>query len=266
MNFFFPFWSSFVIAWSGRFVKTKSVSKPLVAIVDKTEQARRRRHWTRGFSTAALKGYEPFVKSRSLQFIQTLASKNLKETQNLTEWCAFLAYDIMMDLACVIWYPTQVNSPLNLSSLQLWRGFWDDTRWGPWRYLACVGRRTKVTVLKLVDSNIKFFFYSREIIFTSHIPWLAPIILTLPGLANNARVVREHSLNCGRRRVKEGSTRKDLFHHLVRLQPPFSAWLSIFTNVFQIDEDNLGTSKPTISEVLGEGVWNLTSMKRRYGS
>jgi cytochrome P450 len=76
---------------------------PLMAIVDKTEHTRRRKFWIRGFTITALKGYEGFVKKRSLQLIDTLASKNLsKETQNLTEWFAFYSYDLMMDLACVI--------------------------------------------------------------------------------------------------------------------------------------------------------------------
>ena len=75
---------------------------PLITIVDKTEHTRRRQFWTRGFTITAIKGYEGFVKNRSLQLIDTLASKNLKETQNLTEWFAFFAYDLMMDLACVI--------------------------------------------------------------------------------------------------------------------------------------------------------------------
>lgn len=91
---------SFVIVWSGRVPSHEAM--PLVTIVDKTEHTRRRQFWTRGFTITAIKGYEGFVKNRSLQLIDTLASKNLKETQNLTEWSAYFSYDLMMDLACVI--------------------------------------------------------------------------------------------------------------------------------------------------------------------
>jgi hypothetical protein len=101
---------SFVIVWSGRLPENGSALKPLVGITDKTEHLRRRRTWTRGFTTAALKGYEPFVKNRALQLIDTLASKNLNETQNLTEWCAYFAYDVIIDLACVILISFASNS------------------------------------------------------------------------------------------------------------------------------------------------------------
>ena len=96
--FLFPF--SIVIVWSGRVPSHEAM--PLVTIVDKTEHIRRRQFWTRGFTITAIKGYEGFVKNRSLQLIDTLASKNLKETQDLAEWSAYFAYDLMMDLACVI--------------------------------------------------------------------------------------------------------------------------------------------------------------------
>jgi hypothetical protein len=97
--FLFPF-SLVILVWSGRVPSHGAM--PLVTIVDKTEHARRRQFWTRGFTITAIKGYEGFVKNRSLQLIDTLASKNLKETQDLTEWSSYFAYDLMMDLACVI--------------------------------------------------------------------------------------------------------------------------------------------------------------------
>ena len=69
---------------------------PLMTIVDKTEHTRRRQFssLTRGFTITAIKGYEGLVKNRSVQLIDTSESKNLKETQSLTEWFAFFfAYD-----------------------------------------------------------------------------------------------------------------------------------------------------------------------------
>jgi hypothetical protein len=79
------------LVWSGRIPAGETVHS-LIAIVDKSEHARRRRSWTRGFTTVALKGYEALIKDRSLQLVDTLALNNLKETQNLTEWFGFFAY------------------------------------------------------------------------------------------------------------------------------------------------------------------------------
>ena len=68
--------------------------------------------------------------------------------------------------------------------------------------------------------NIKFFSFCltlREAIFMGHVPWLGSIALSLPGFANNTKVFSAHAKSWARRRVKEGSTHKDLFYHLVRL-------------------------------------------------
>ena len=99
--FLFYSFSFVILVWSGRVPPHEAM--PLITIVDKTEHTRRRRFWTRGFTITAIKGYESFVKNRSLQLVDTLASKNLKETQNLTEWFAYFAYDLTMDLAYVIY-------------------------------------------------------------------------------------------------------------------------------------------------------------------
>ena len=118
---------SFVIVWSGRVPSHEAM--PLETIVDKTEHTRRRQFWIRGFTISAIKGYEGFVKNRSLQLIETLASKNLKDTQNLTEWSSFFSYDLMMDLAYVIqpykYFIHIIRSPFKkiYFSIQLWWRF-----------------------------------------------------------------------------------------------------------------------------------------------
>ena len=65
--------------------------------------------------------------------------------------------------------------------------------------------------------NSFLFFTLREAIFMGHVPWLGSIALSLPGFANNTKVFCAHAKNLARRRVKEGSTHKDLFYHLVHL-------------------------------------------------
>ena len=64
----------------------------LVGIVDKQEHARRRRPWTRGFSTSALKGYETLVIKRTLQLVEVLLSQNLKESVDISKWIEFYGY------------------------------------------------------------------------------------------------------------------------------------------------------------------------------
>jgi len=66
----------------------------------------------------------------------------------------------------------------------------------------------------------------------SHVPWLGSIALSLPVFAQDLKVFRAHAQNWARRRVKEGSTRKDLFYHLVRcnLNQVYRSKISDFTH------------------------------------
>ena len=68
------------------------VIPPLICIVDEKEHARRRRPWSKGFNTSALKGYESLVMKRTLQLAEMLLLKNLKQAVNLTSWIEFLGY------------------------------------------------------------------------------------------------------------------------------------------------------------------------------
>ena len=79
----------FYLVWDGR-VPEAEVVKALIAIRDKTEHTRRRRPWTRAFSTNALKDYEVLVIKRVTQLVDTLAAQ--KGTVDLTQWISFFAY------------------------------------------------------------------------------------------------------------------------------------------------------------------------------
>ena len=68
------------------------VVSSLIVIIDKQEHSQRKRFWAKGFSTSALKGYESLLIKRTLQFMEVLSSKNLKETINLTPWIAYFGY------------------------------------------------------------------------------------------------------------------------------------------------------------------------------
>ena len=93
------------LVWSGRIPKAEIVTtidngaeqrhelvSSLISIVDKQEHSRRKRPWSKGFSTSALKDYEILVIKRMLQFMEILSSKNLKEATNLTKWISYFGY------------------------------------------------------------------------------------------------------------------------------------------------------------------------------
>jgi cytochrome P450 len=88
--------------------------RPMISIRDKTEHTRRRRTWTRAFSTSALKGYEPMVMTRVNQLVEHLS--NQVGSVDLSQWLSYFAqvisdymprqseqcfysYDFMTDLA-----------------------------------------------------------------------------------------------------------------------------------------------------------------------
>lgn len=77
------------VVWDGR-VPEQEVVKPLIAIRDKTEHTRRRRPWTRAFSTNALKGYEIQITKRANQLVDALAAQ--KSAANLSLWISYFAY------------------------------------------------------------------------------------------------------------------------------------------------------------------------------
>lgn len=62
----------------------------MIALRDKQEHTRRRRPWTRAFSTTALKGYENIVLNRCLQLVEVLG--NQKGVVDLNMWMSYFAY------------------------------------------------------------------------------------------------------------------------------------------------------------------------------
>jgi hypothetical protein len=203
--------------WSGRIPSTEKVTIPdngveehhvavrsLIAIVDKQEHARRKRPWSRGLSTAALKGYESLVIKRNLQFVDVLLSKNLKEAVNLASCITYLGYDVMTDIA--------------------------------------FGGGSE----RMRDGDVMGLLHALDRaqtvgIFLGHVPWLGAMVLSYPDSIPDYRKVRADGHARAMRRIKEGSTSKDLFHHL-------------------IDEDNVGANKPSVSEVISDSMYT-TSMK-----
>ncbi|KAF9048451.1 cytochrome P450 [Panaeolus papilionaceus] len=181
--------------WDGRIPETDSV-KPLIALTDKKEHSRRRRPWTRAFSTLALKGYEEIVIKRCLQLVEQLS---IQKTQplDLGTWFSYFSYDVMTDLA------------FGGGSEMIKEG--DKT--GLWH---------------LLEGG------QRNAIFMSHVPWLGQLAFRFPGFAQDLKAFRNHAKGRALERKKNGSTHKDIFHHL-------------------IDEDGISPQPPSIPEVISDG-------------
>ncbi|KDR79011.1 hypothetical protein GALMADRAFT_224262 [Galerina marginata CBS 339.88] len=171
--------------WDGRIPEAETV-KPLIAIRDKTEHTRRRRPWTRAFSTLALKGYEDLVIKRVNQLVETLAAQ--KGAVDLTKWISFFSYDIMSDLA--FGGGSEMMAQGDIS------GLWH-----------------------LLEAGQK------NAIFMAQVPWLGRLFLRYPKFAADLKAFRAHAKTRAISRKKTGSPHKDIFHHLmdedgVAAQPP----------------------------------------------
>lgn len=56
---------------------------PLIGLRDNADHTRRRKPWSRAFSSAALKNYEPLIAKRCSQFIELLVEK---KQVDFTHW------------------------------------------------------------------------------------------------------------------------------------------------------------------------------------
>ncbi|GLB40144.1 putative cytochrome p450 [Lyophyllum shimeji] len=161
--------------WDGRIPEAET-TKPLIALRDKTEHTRRRRPWTRAFSTGALKGYEVMITSRCTQLVETLG--NQAGSVDMTKWISYFAYDVMNDLA--FGGGTEMISEGDVD------GLWH-----------------------LLEAGQK------NAIFMSHVPWLGALFLRFPNFATDLKAFRQHAKKCAMARKKRGSPHMDLFHHLI---------------------------------------------------
>ncbi|KAG6907279.1 hypothetical protein DXG01_009584 [Tephrocybe rancida] len=172
--------------WDGRIPEAET-TKPMIALRDKTEHTRRRRPWTRAFSTAALKGYEEIITSRCVQLVEAVGQKT--DAVDMAQWISFFTFG---------------------GGTEMMRDGDVDGLW------------------HLLEAGQK------NAIFMSHVPWLGALFLRFPNLAEDLKAFRQHAKKCAIARKKNGSPKKDLFHHL-------------------IDEDGISTNPPTVTEVVSDG-------------
>ncbi|KAG5640790.1 hypothetical protein DXG03_007187 [Asterophora parasitica] len=225
--------------WDGRVPEAQTV-KPLLALRDKTEHTRRRRPWTRAFSTAALKGYEHFITIRSVQLVEALENQPNGEV-DFAQWLSFFSYDLINDLAWVTFEILLQPLGLKCTSCSRFGGGSEMIR----------------------DGDIKGMWHLMEAsqrisTFMSHVPWLGALFFRFPNVVKNLKAFRENCQNCAIARKNHGSPHKDIFHHLVRRGHAFSS-LEEKTNclmhmyIVQIDEDGVSDTPPTMAEIVSDG-------------
>ncbi|OSC97576.1 high nitrogen upregulated cytochrome P450 monooxygenase 2 [Trametes coccinea BRFM310] len=148
---------------------------PLVAIMDPAFHAKRRKPWTRAFSIAALKEYEPTVAHRVRQLVQVLQAQS-KEVI-IGKFMNYFAYDVMCDVA-----------------------------FGGGSELLRDGDSNNVWHI-IEDALL-------PTVFMSHVPYLGLYVARLPGVSSTIYRLLSYSKSMVLNRIKRGSERKDIFHYL----------------------------------------------------
>ncbi|KIK98681.1 hypothetical protein PAXRUDRAFT_31013 [Paxillus rubicundulus Ve08.2h10] len=161
--------------WDGRMAEQTTI-RALISVRDPAEHARRRKPWTRAFSSAALKGYEEILGKRAYEFVTALEQQ--KQPINLTQWISHFTFDFMSDMA------------FGGGSDMLRDGDKDDT----WH---------------LLESGLPLA------LILSHVPWLGQYYIKLPGIGADLKKFRSFCQERALRRHHQGSQSKDLFHHLI---------------------------------------------------
>ncbi|KAJ7163956.1 cytochrome P450 [Mycena crocata] len=162
--------------WDGRVPENREV-RPLLALRDPEEHARRRRAWNRAFSTPALKDYEILIDTRISQLVDILTSK-IGTSVDLSRWLGWLTYDIMNDV--------------------MFSGGGDSMEYEDRDDTAqLLGNAQPMALLM------------------SHLPWIGELYLWLPGMGQGLRAFRKYAAQRASERKARGSHHKDVFYHLI---------------------------------------------------
>ncbi|KAJ7116453.1 cytochrome P450 [Mycena epipterygia] len=165
--------------WDGRVPENREV-RPLLALRDPEEHARRRRAWNRAFSTPALKDYEALIDARISQLVDILNTK-LNTSVDLSKWLGWLTYDIMNDV--------------------MFSGGGDSME-----------RSTNDEE----DETFRLLGSAQPMALAmSHLPWLGELYLWLPGMGQGLRAFRQYARTRASERQARGSHHKDVFYHLI---------------------------------------------------
>ncbi|KAF9269322.1 high nitrogen upregulated cytochrome P450 monooxygenase 2 [Marasmius fiardii PR-910] len=131
--------------WDGRKMPNSSVIAH-IGIRDTAEHLKRRKPWNKAFTTARIKAYEPIMKARLLQMLESLDNEAEKRrTVDLAKWMSFFAYDFMGDMAFGASFELMRHGDV--------QGLW-----------------------KIMEDGIRIGT------LTQHVPWLPNLLIKLPGV------------------------------------------------------------------------------------
>lgn len=199
--------------------------RSLIATRSLHEHARRRKRWNRGFSTAAVKGYEPIVSRRALQLVEELKRRSesldggdKRQSVDLAKWLSFFtcAYPFLLE-------PVKIET--NFLPYDRFDFMGDMAFGGGFELMRDGGDREGIwklmeDALEIVPLELVFGFKAlisnRISAVIQHVPWLAGILYQLPGVTNNINRIRDFGADKAKRRKENGTVVRDLFYHIVR--------------------------------------------------
>lgn len=79
----------------------------MIALRDKVQHTRRRRPWTRAFSTVALKGYENMITNRCVQLVEAVGQQN--GVVDMAKWISYFTYVPVLPVQTAIFRRFQIR-------------------------------------------------------------------------------------------------------------------------------------------------------------
>lgn len=221
----------FPAAWDNR--HPVGESRPLVEERDPAEHQKRRRPWNRAFSSSSLKNYEPMVLDRCRELVAQLAMRQ-GEVVDVVTWMRSLAY---VYSSCAIIIFLSHARRLDSTSWEAWCKF-RPIRLYEFRSLCTmpgliptlVSRKAGGTrrvfgpsskwaygahLLSLYTNNKFYRFELSAGAVLSHIPWAIPTLRFIHPNDTLSEKMVALAVKWVGERIQRGSTRKDLFYHLV---------------------------------------------------
>ncbi|KAG7094273.1 hypothetical protein E1B28_007877 [Marasmius oreades] len=133
--------------WDGRRMP-HSKGTAHIGIRDTTEHMKRRKPWNKAFSTSRIKAYEPIMRARLHQLLESLDDEaDKKRSVDLAKWLSFFAYDFMGDMAFGAGFELMRNGDA--------QGLW-----------------------KIMEDGMILFA------MTQHVPWFFDLLFSIPGLGS----------------------------------------------------------------------------------
>ncbi|EJD02377.1 high nitrogen upregulated cytochrome P450 monooxygenase 2, partial [Fomitiporia mediterranea MF3/22] len=171
-------------------IHTKPGTTPhVVALRDVNKHRERRKLWKYGFTSAAIKDYQPIMANRLLQLVEELGKGCSSDNGNhgnhvdLAQWIGYFAYDFMGDLVFGGGFEF-----MRLHDKDGFRSILEDT-------------------LKMLG-------------ILEHISWIAEVLSKLGSEPAAIVTYREYGTKRYDMRKEQGATRKDLFHFIMNEEGP----------------------------------------------